>query len=121
MADNLIQVTECPFICDYKTFADQNGKSWIFIGQIQKYNKKIKDSYNGPCGFVRQISGIGNSISEGMYKSKNRNGWGRFINHSGQCWIGWWKDGVLCGNCKEYKVNGQLKQEGWYENGQLKG
>ena len=109
MTDGLIQIKEAP-ITIYKKV---NGpwSDWVVAGNI------IDDK---PDGYVRCISNKG-SIYEGVWKGgRDLNGWGRKIQPN-FCQIGWWKDGKSIGNCRVFDIDGTLKEEGWYENGNLIG
>ena len=49
-----------------------------------------------------------------MCEKEGFNGFGRFM-FIDTCKIGWWVDGIMNGNCREYRKNG-TKIKGWYQN-----
>jgi hypothetical protein len=77
------------------------------IGRIFEYEKHVDNS----CEIL--------AISEGVIKSGAIHGYGRVIDHSGECKVGFWKlDQSVsrpCGKFSHYKKDGSLKQpEGLY-------
>ena len=32
--------------------------------------------------------------------------------------MGWWKDNELTGNCRKFRKDGKIEEEGWFEEGE---
>ena len=68
------------------------------------------DADGQPSGFVRIIN-HGGHMYEGNYKNGHPNGFGRYISRLGITQIGWWKDGLLQGNCYALDSDGLANVE----------
>lgn len=112
LRDGLVYLPEALCSREFQQFEDRYGCQWVFVGQALKTE---------PNGFVSCISEDG-GIYEGFCIGATRvNGWGRWIWADGSCWIGWWKESRLHGNCRKYDSEGHLEEAGWYEHDVYKG
>ena len=90
-------------------FTEHGYGNWVlFGGQVRTLGKKVE-------GFVRAVSQYG-EVYEGGFKDGQKDGWGRMISADGSYQIGWWKNGWLYGNSRKFLRDGQVDQEGWFED-----
>lgn len=73
-----------------------------------------------PDGCIRFINYQG-EIYEGQACNGHFNGWGRLVELNGKCSIGFWKDSLLQGNSRVYDEDGEIIEQGWFENGKCMG
>ena len=85
----------------------------VFAGQ--------SDSSGRPNGLVRVLYQCGWIYEGQMTPDGKRNGWGILYWDGCEYWVGWWAHGYLTGNGLKGFDDGTGREEGWFEQGKLKG